>query len=133
MEAADNGQRGIRIMSDRHASYDDFWQHYLRDHGRPGTRALHFFGTTLAVVCLAAAAITLRPGLLILALVFGYGFAWFGHFAVEKNKPTMFGHPFWSLASDFRMTGLWYTGRLGEELSRAGVAAGEVRESEEQA
>ncbi|ODA66182.1 hypothetical protein A7A08_02829 [Methyloligella halotolerans] len=119
-------------MSDRVMSYDDFWQKYLRDHGRSGTRALHFLGTTLAVVCLAAAAITFRPGLVVLALVLGYGFAWFGHFVIEKNKPTMFGHPFWSFASDFRMTWLWYTGRLGEELARAGVSNDELREREEQ-
>jgi len=33
--------------------FRDFWPHYLRAHARPGTRALHYAGTSL-VVLLAA-------------------------------------------------------------------------------
>jgi hypothetical protein len=43
------------------------------------------------------------PSLLIFLPIFGYGFAWTGHFVFEKNRPATFKHPFYSLIGDFRM------------------------------
>jgi hypothetical protein len=105
------------------STYKDFWPYYLQQHSRSGTRAVHFLGTGLATASLIALAATgdLRFGLL--ALVAGYGPAWFGHFFIEKNRPATFTYPFWSLISDYRMAWVWLTGGLGRELARAGVAS----------
>ena len=36
-------------MSERIASFKQFWPYYLGEHSRPATRTLHLLGTTLAV------------------------------------------------------------------------------------
>ena len=105
-------------------SFAEFWPHYLREHSRPATRALHYAGTTLVVV-VAVAALAAGEWLLLLAVpLLGYGFAWLSHAAVERNRPATFTYPAWSLLADFKMWGLWLSGRLDRELRAAGVASG---------
>ena len=102
-------------------SFAEFWPFYLREHSRARTRALHYTGTSLVVAFAAFAVVTGRWLWLLAIPVAGYGFAWLAHFAVEKNRPATFTYPLWSLAADFKMWGLWLSGRLGPELERAGI------------
>ena len=108
-------------MSQRKASYAEFWPFYLQEHAQPRTRTFHYIGTSL-VIAIAAIAIVTMNWLLLLAMpVAGYFFAWVSHAFIERNKPATFIHPLWSLVSDFRMFFMWVTGRLDAELRKVGV------------
>ena len=97
-------------------SYDEFFAFYLQQHSDPANRWMHAIGTTLGLAVAITAFATHHPWYALLFLPIGYGFAWTGHFLLEKNKPATFGHPFWSFISDFRMLGLMLTGRLNSRL-----------------
>jgi hypothetical protein len=99
-------------------TYPEFWRVYLAAHADPRTRGLHYLGTGLATAALVTAGIARDWRCLLAAPVAGYGFAWLGHIVFEHNRPATFGHPAWSLLSDFRMLGLFLAGRLGRELAR---------------
>lgn len=102
----------------RPTSYLEFWPYYVREHANPRTRLLHFVGTA-GVIVLAVLAAVLAEGWLFLAMpVCGYGFAWFAHAFVERNRPATFTHPFWSLMGDFHMFWLMLTGRMDDEVRR---------------
>lgn len=99
-------------------SFEEFWPFYVREHANKTNRTLHFIGTTLAMSSVAAALLTKRRALLLAAPVFGYGFAWVGHFMVEGNKPATFKHPLWSLRGDFKMWWLMANGAMDAEVER---------------
>ncbi len=85
------------------ASFKEFYPFYLQEHSNSICRRLHFVGTALIVVIVGFAIWLGNPWLLIAIPFVGYGFAWIGHFAFEKNRPATFQHPFYSLMGDWVM------------------------------
>lgn len=108
-------------MNVRIGSFGAFWPFYVSQHRKAGTQALHFVGTTFALLWFAGA-IGLGRGLFVLyGLLCGYGFAWIGHYFIEKNRPATFTYPVWSFLGDFKMYGLMWQGRMTAEVDRLHV------------
>lgn len=108
-------------MADENAkieTFEQFWDYYVGEHKHPATRVFHFVGTTAAVGVLATGLVTRQRWLIPLALVAGYGPAWFSHFFIEKNKPATFKYPLWSLQADFVMWSKMVRGQMQAEVDR---------------
>jgi hypothetical protein len=93
-------------------SFAEFYPFYLAEHSDRRNRRLHFAGSTLVLLCLAAGLWWGQPLMVPLALLCGYGFAWFGHFVFEKNKPASFKRPLYSFMGDWVMYKDLWIGRL---------------------
>lgn len=99
-------------------NYSQFWEFYVQEHSKPMTRLFHFIGTLIASLLFL---IILWKGLWYYfpaCLLVGYGFAWFSHFFIEKNKPATFKYPLWSFISDYKMMFLMLSGKMDKEVKR---------------
>ncbi|GDX13116.1 hypothetical protein LBMAG01_09800 [Acidobacteriota bacterium] len=99
-------------------TFQEFWPDYLNQHRHASNRTLHVLGTTLYLSILFLALASGQYRWLFLAPLCPYALAWYGHFAIEKNTPATFTHPWLSLLADHKMSYLILTGRLQAELKR---------------
>ncbi len=90
-------------MEKQFTDFNGFYFFYLSEHKNKICRRLHFAGTSFVILIAIYFLFTLDWVLLILLPVFGYGFAWVGHFVFEKNRPATFQYPLFSLRGDFVM------------------------------
>jgi hypothetical protein len=103
---------------DQPRTFEEFWPIYVRAHSNKLNRTLHFVGTSAAFSLVGLGVLTRRLTPVLLAPVVGYGFAWFGHFFVEGNKPATFGHPLWSFKGDMKMWRMILEGTMDAEVER---------------
>lgn len=103
------------------AAFRDFWTYYLQEHAQPGTRAMHYAGTSIVVLLLGSLPFAGQWWMGAALPLAGYGFAWAGHSLIERNRPATFRYPLWSLRADFVMWFRFLTGRMKGDLALAGV------------
>lgn len=99
-------------MSARFHSFAEFYPFYLSEHRHPISRRMHFAGTLLVVACVALAILTANFWWLAAVPVFGYGFAWIGHFFFEHNTPATWKNPVYAFRADLNMTWDVLRGRI---------------------
>ena len=93
-------------------SFAEFYPFYLNEHRNATCRRLHFIGSTLALICLWSLIWTRQPLFFLAGVLFGYGFAWVGHFVFEKNQPASFKQPLYSFMGDWKMFWQILTGKI---------------------
>ena len=67
------------------------------------TRIFHFLGTLLLLAVVIYVMQSGKERFLWYLPIFGFGFAAFSHYVFEKNKPTFFKYPLWTLFADFKI------------------------------
>ncbi|MBY8964987.1 DUF962 domain-containing protein [Algiphilus sp.] len=92
--------------------FDEFYAYYLTEHSNRTNRRIHFAGSTIGLIMAVTGVVTLQLWLIPAAFIVGYGFAWFGHFFIEKNKPATFTYPWQSYKGDWRMWWEMLTGKI---------------------
>ena len=105
----------VRNFPSEFRSFREFYPFYLNEHRRQACKFLHFMGTCLVIATFSGVLLTQRWAQIGLIPIFGYGFAWLGHFGFEKNRPAAFRWPLYSLFGDFLMFYHLITGRLSFE------------------
>ncbi len=103
----------------KYQTFWDFYPYYLTEHSLPVNRTLHFIGTGLVIGMLIAGTVTGKWYYFVVIPFCGYGFAWVGHFFLEKNRPATFTYPLYSLGSDFVMFWHILTGQISKKLEEA--------------
>ncbi len=93
-------------------TFAEFYPFYLGEHRNQTCRRMHFVGSTLALVCLIGLLASGNLLFLLYGLFCGYGFAWIGHFAFEKNRPASFRRPLYSFMGDWVMYRDIWSGRI---------------------
>lgn len=93
-------------------TFAEFYPYYLGEHQNRTCRRLHFVGTTLSLICLINLLFSGNLMFLLYALLFGYAFAWIGHYGFEKNRPATFKRPLYSFMGDWVMYKDIWTGKI---------------------
>ncbi len=84
-------------------NFKEFYPFYLTQHRKTGTRVFHFLGILLLILVLIYVVNSGKERFLWYVPIFGSGFGWLSHAVFEKNVPTTFKYPLWTLMADFRM------------------------------
>lgn len=106
-------------LEKKYKSFRSFYPYYLTEHADVKNRTLHFTGTAALLIILIIAVALQKWRMPALITLCSYGFAWAGHFFIEKNRPVTFTYPLYSLGSDFVMFWHILSGQIYQKLAEA--------------
>ena len=90
-------------MPERIKTFKEFYPYYLEQHSKKFTRIFHFIGTLLVLAVLIYVLQSGKERFLWYLPIFGLGISALSHYIFEKNKPTSFQYPVFTLIGDFKM------------------------------
>ena len=91
------------MSNTKFTSFKNFYPYYLSEHQSKINKILHIIGSLLGLTFLIVILYLQQYKYIPISLLFGYTFAWIGHFVFEKNKPATFKYPLYSFVGDWVM------------------------------
>jgi hypothetical protein len=78
-------------------NFSNFYLHYLLEHSNPATRRMHVFAQLATLSSIALSVVFGYFHFIPFQIAIGYIAGWYSHWRHEKNVPTTFSEPMWSL------------------------------------
>ena len=91
------------MSNTKFTSFQEFYPYYLSEHKLWINKILHVIGSLTGGFFLIYTVCIEEYKLIPISFLFGYMFAWIGHFFFEKNKPATFKYPLYSFMGDWVM------------------------------
>ena len=93
-------------------SFKDFYPYYLSEHKLKINKIMHAMGSLIGPSFLIYILVIEQYKFIPDSFLFGYAFAWIGHFFFEKNKPATFQYPIYSFIGDWVMLKDIFSGKI---------------------
>lgn len=100
-----------KVQLKKYSSLKEFYPFYLSEHRNTMNRAMHFIGIALLCLCFITSMLFHNVYFFIAIPFVAFGFAWIGHLFFERNKPSTWQYPFFTIACDFLLFGDIIMGR----------------------
>jgi len=100
------------MSNTKFTSFQEFYPYYLSEHKLRVNKVLHVIGSLTGFFFLIYTLCIEEYKLIPISFLFGYMFAWIGHFFFEKNKPATFKYPFYSFLGDWVMLKDIFLGKI---------------------
>ena len=91
------------MSHNKFTSFKEFYPYYLSEHKLPINKILHAMGSIFGLLFLIYIIAIKQYKYIPCSFLFGYGFAWIGHYIFEKNRPATFKYPLYSFMGDWVM------------------------------
>ena len=100
------------MSNTKFTSFKDFYPYYLSEHKVKTNKILHIIGSLTGLSFLFYIVYIEKYKFIPISFLFGYTFAWIGHFFFEKNKPATFKYPVYSFIGDWVMLKDIFSGKI---------------------
>jgi len=100
------------MSNTKFTSFKDFYPYYLSEHKVKTNKILHIIGSLTGLSFLFYIVYIEKYKFIPISFLFGYTFAWIGHFFFEKNKPATFKYPVYSFIGDWVMLKDIFLGKI---------------------